>query len=53
MGIKKAPVLNRGNILIIGHFDTLSDLDYSLNYTPFLKRLLHQRTTGEQMHTEE
>jgi hypothetical protein len=23
------------------------------DYTPFLKRLLHQRTTGEQMHTEE
>lgn len=23
------------------------------DYTPFLKRLLHQRTMGEQMHTEE
>ena len=23
------------------------------DYTPFLKRLLHHRTIGEQMHTEE
>ena len=35
-------------------FSPFEDLRMTLkDYTPFLKRLLHHRTIGEQMHTEE
>ena len=47
---RKAPALSRGKFLD----PSISPLRAALrNYTPFLNFLLHQRTIGEQTHTEE